>query len=253
MVLVAALQYRPPKGRPAEARSALADYAHEAGRAGCDLLVCPEMATTGYVWPDADSLRPHAEPAEGSTFATLAPIAREHRMWIVCGYPERDGEALYNSALVIAPDGSLVTSYRKIDLYVADRNWARAGSERPLIRTAFGLLTPGICMDLNDWDFTAFLRRHQPDVVAFCTNWVDQGERVEWYWAEQLAGYRGLFVAADSWGADEHVDFYGRSAVMRGGRVLAQLGPAEDGLLYWRAAEVTSTATSSSDDTSGAR
>ena len=252
-MLVAALQYRPPKGRPDEARDALAAYAREAGRAGCKLLVCPEMATSGYVWPDADALRPHAEPADGATYAALAPIAKEHGLWIVCGYPERDGDALYNSALVIGSGGQLVTSYRKVALYVADLTWARAGTERPLVRTEFGLMAPGICMDLNDWGYTAMLRRHQPDVVAFCTNWVDQGDRVEWYWAEQLAGYRGLFVAADTWGVDEHVAFYGRSAVMKRGRVLAQLGPFDDGLLYWRAAELTSTATSSSDDTSGAR
>ena len=252
-MFVAALQYRPPKGRPAEAREALAAYAREAGRAGCDLLVCPEMATTGYVWPDAETLRPHAEPAEGPTLAALAPLAREHGLTIVCGYPERAGDVLYNAALVIGPEGQLITSYRKVDLYVADRTWARPGNERPLIRLPFGVLAPGICMDLNDWGFTAFLRKHQPDVVAFCTNWVDQGERVEWYWHEQLAGYRGLLVAADSWGEDEHVAFYGRSAFLQRGRLLAQLGPSGDGLLYWRAAEVTSTATSSSDETSGAR
>ncbi len=228
-------------------------WAERAGQLGTDVLVCPELATTGYVWRDRAALLPHAEPAEGPTFAALAEVARAHGMWIVCGYPERAGDLLYNAALVISHTGTLVDSYRKVLLFREDLHWSEPGDHRLLCTTPFGTLATGICMDLNDPGFTRFLARRQPDVVAFCTNWVDQGERVEWYWRERLAGVRGLFVAADSWGDDEGIRFYGRSGVLRGGRTLLQLGPNGDGLIYGSEGNFTSTATSSSSDTSGAR
>ena len=104
-VKLAALQYRPPKGRPHEARSDLVRWVSEAGEQGAHLVVCPEMATTGYVWEGPEALLPHAEPAEGPTYRALGPIAREHQMWVVCGYAERADDGLYNAALIIDPSG----------------------------------------------------------------------------------------------------------------------------------------------------
>ena len=41
-----------------------------------------------------------AEPADGPTTARIAAIARETQIAILCGYPERDGDTTYNSALL---------------------------------------------------------------------------------------------------------------------------------------------------------
>jgi predicted amidohydrolase len=224
IVDVAAIQYRPPKGRPSEARTALARMVAEAS---ADVVVCPEMATTGYVWRDAATLRGHAEPAAGPTFAALSPIARRNRSWVIVGFPEIDGDSLYNSALVIGPDGSLVCTYRKVLLYEADLPWARAGNTRMLCESAFGLLAPAICMDLNDPGFPRFLEAQSPAVVCFATNWVEEdGFEVLPYWRERLGSWKGVFVAADTWGVDEGVRFHGRSVILSAGQVLAE-APAE--------------------------
>ena len=222
---VAAIQYRPPKGKPAEARAALARMV---GEAGADVVVCPEMATTGYVWRDAATLRAHAEPARGPTFATLSPIARRNRSWVVVGFPEIEGNALYNSALVIGPDGSLVCTYRKVLLYEADLAWARAGNTRMLCESAFGLLAPAICMDLNDPGFPVFLEKQSPAVVCFATNWVEEdGFDVLAYWRERLGSWKGVFVAADTWGVDEGVQFHGRSVILGPDRSVLAEAPRE--------------------------
>lgn len=229
---VAAVQTCPPWAQPAAARVQLAALVHDAGAQGADLIVCPEMATSGYVFSDPSELDGVAEPARGDTFAKLSPIAQAHGAWIVCGFPERAPDGLYNSALVIGPSGQLVDCYRKNLLFDLDTTWARPGNRRPIYRTALGRMTPAICMDLNDDAFGLHLLVSRPDVVAFPTNWVDEGMDILDYWRMRLFGWRGVLVAADRWGEERGVRFYGRSAVLGpGGAVLGMLPAQGDGVL----------------------
>lgn len=224
---LAAVQYRPPKGRPKRARADLVRLASAAVDAGAELVVMPEMATTGYVWPSADAVRPFCEPAQGPTFQALQAVA-QRGAWIVCGYAElgEDG-ALYNSALVLRPDGSLAASYRKILLYELDHTWARAGQKRLLVRTDGGEVAPAICMDMNDPRLLTWLSMVQPEILAFCTNWVEEGEDVHAWWRSQLRAFRGWTVAANRWGVDEEVRFSGRSAILAPSGEVAAAAEAE--------------------------
>ncbi len=229
---LAAVQYRPPKGEPELARPALAALVEEAGQAGARVIVCPEMATTGYVWSSEAEIAPYAEPARGPTLAALAPVAAKHGAWVVCGFPEQAEDGCYNSALVIAPDGSLSACYRKVLLYEADRPWARSGHQRMIFRTEHGLLAPAICMDLNDDGLVMMLHRAGVEILAFCTNWVEEGIDVHAYWRRRLRGWRGFLIAADTWGEDRGTRFAGRSVILGpGGLTLGELGREDDGVL----------------------
>lgn len=227
---VAAVQYRPTRGRVSACLDALVQLGRAAGP--CDLLVMPEMAATGYVFPDADAVRAVAEPADGPTLRALAPLARELGCWLVAGFPEVDGARLFNSALVIDRGGSLAFVYRKTLLYEADLRWASPGdSGYRCFDTGAGRFGVGICMDLNDDAFVAWLRAEQPDAVAFPTNWVQEEGPVWDYWAWRMDGVRGALVAANRWGEEDGVGFRGESAVLRQ-LVVHAWGPAEgDGVL----------------------
>ncbi|NOY25492.1 MAG: carbon-nitrogen hydrolase family protein [Oligoflexia bacterium] len=229
---LAAVQYRPPKGEPAVSRLELVKLAGRAVDQGAELVVLPELATTGYVWSSAREIAPFCEPANGPTLQALAPIAARGA-WIVCGFAERaDDGALYNSALVIGPDGDLACCYRKILLYKLDETWASGGQRRLWIEMEFGTFAPAICMDLNDPRLLAWLARAQPDILAFCTNWVEEGADVHAYWQARLRDFRGFMVAANRWGQDRGVIFSGRSAILApSGRVLASAGPEGDDVL----------------------
>ncbi len=230
---LAAVQYRPPKGDPDLARTELVDWVGQAGAMGADLVVCPEMATPGYVWPRAESLRPHAEPADGPTYRALAPVARKWGAWVVVGFVEQAEGKLFNSALVIGPQGELAGVYQKVLLYDLDKAWAVPGLERWVRETSVGRLACGICMDLNDPGFITHLMRDQVDVVAFCTNWLEQGIDVLEYWKWQLGHYSGWFVAANSWGPDGEISFCGSSVILGPlGRVWAQAGKQGDQVLF---------------------
>ena len=211
---LAAIQYRPPKGNPVLARSGLAELLDQAGEQGADLIVCPEMATTGYIWHSPEDLAPFAEPARGPTLAMLSEKAKAHRTWIVCGFAEDAGGLLYNSALVVDPWGDMVRCYRKVLLYDADLAWARPGRQRMSIGSDLGRIAPAICMDLNDDGLIRYLHQAGIDVLAFCTNWVDEGSEVHPYWTWRLAGWSGWVVAANTWGQDEDTTFSGCSAII---------------------------------------
>lgn len=227
---LAAVQYRPPKGDPARARLALSELIKSCG--DCDLIVCPEMATTGYVWDSPQQVFPHTEPADGPTFQLLRQRAIAQGAWIVCGFAERADDGLYNSALVIDPQGRLASCYRKVLLYEADLSWARMGRQHEQHEIGDATMVPGICMDLNDDRFALHLHRSRADVVAFCTNWIEEGHDILPYWRWRMAGWRGWFVAADTWGVDRTTTFYGRSAILRpGGEVAAIAGPTGDCVL----------------------
>ena len=135
--------------------------------------------------------------------------------------------SLHNSALVVSPLGELVTCYRKVLLYEADEAWASPGWRRSVVPTSFGSIVPGICMDLNDDGFVGFLHEVKPAVVAFCTNWLEEGAPVHEYWQARLRGVKSHVVAANSWGDDGSVTFCGRSAILGpDGQVIAE-APAE--------------------------
>ncbi len=210
-----------------QARAGLKSLVELALKDGARLVVCPEMATTGYVWPSAEALRPHAECANGPTLREFSGLAREFRARVVIGFVEESEGDLYNSALSIGPDGDLETVYRKNLLYELDQSWATPGTSRSVIKSDGMVLVPGICMDLNDDGFVNFVREQRADIVPFCTNWLEQGIDVSAYWAWRLADWRGWFVAANSWGSDTDIEFCGRSAILAPGGIPVRRAPTQ--------------------------
>jgi predicted amidohydrolase len=81
----------------------LRSRALEASAAGARLLVVPEAFTSGYAVPGIADL---AQPADGPWAEEIAAIAAEAGLAILYGFPERDGERVFNSAQLV--DGNLV-------------------------------------------------------------------------------------------------------------------------------------------------
>ena len=93
-------------------RSAAAD--------GAELAVLPEKWN---VLGDAEALRRGAEPIDGPTIEAVRSWARELRIHIIAGsIAERtEGhEKSFNTSALIAPDGELLATYRKIHMFDVD-------------------------------------------------------------------------------------------------------------------------------------
>ncbi|MCH0543162.1 carbon-nitrogen hydrolase family protein [Streptomyces sp. MUM 203J] len=131
--------------------------AARAAATGAGLLVAPEMFLTGYAI-DGDVQR-LAEPADGDAADAVAEIAARHGIALAYGYPERDGEAVYNSAQLIGPDATRLANYRKTHLYGDfEQKWFTPG-DRPVVQAELGGLRVGL-MICYDVEFPENVRAH---------------------------------------------------------------------------------------------
>jgi len=73
------------------------------------------MFLTGYNIGDA--VFELAEPADGPSAAAVAKIARDLGVAVLYGYPERAGDRVFNSAILIHPARGAIANYRKTHLY----------------------------------------------------------------------------------------------------------------------------------------
>lgn len=102
----------------------IAAGAEEAHARGADLLVTPEMFVTGYNLPLAE-----LETLVGDDLVDrVAAVARRSGVAIAAGLPERIGEGLANSVVLVDSDGTVLHRYRKTHLFGAlDRSLFVAG------------------------------------------------------------------------------------------------------------------------------
>lgn len=84
-----------------------------AGR-GARLLVTPEMFTTGYHVPGVPEM---AQPAGGPWLDQVAGIARSAGVAILYGFPEREGDEVFNAAQLVDGDGTVLAKHRKAHLF----------------------------------------------------------------------------------------------------------------------------------------
>lgn len=125
---VAVVQSAPRVGMVAQNVAAAEErIAHLGGQA--ELVLFPELFTTGYRRDGLDHAA-LAEPVpEGPSLRRLAAAARSAKVAVAGTLLERDGEKVYDTAILIGPDGELVTRYRKTHLYPAELPYFSPGDE----------------------------------------------------------------------------------------------------------------------------
>ncbi|MEM7067774.1 MAG: carbon-nitrogen hydrolase family protein [Pseudomonadota bacterium] len=78
---------------------------------GIDLVVCPELFISGY--NVGIELTEQSDSSQGWHYQLMSEIACQNETGIIYGYPEREGNILYNSAACISPVGKLIANHRK--------------------------------------------------------------------------------------------------------------------------------------------
>jgi predicted amidohydrolase len=92
--------------------AALLRGVEDAAGAGCDVAVFPECSMAGWL---SSSARTAAEEIPGPLTRKLSEAAKRHKMAVVAGLEEREGDRVYNSAVMIGRDGALLAKHRKIN------------------------------------------------------------------------------------------------------------------------------------------
>lgn len=144
----------------------------EAADDGAELIVFAEMALTGFTLTDypAHDL-PLGQPIPGPATETLALLACERHIWIALGLVEYEHGRLYDTAVLLSPEGTIVLKYQRISPFwhgrLADPNIYQQGSLIPMAHTPFGSCVFLICGDLFDDTIIAQVRDLCPNFVLF--------------------------------------------------------------------------------------
>jgi len=117
----------------------------EAARQKADLVVLGEIAPTANLGKKPEEV---AEPVPGPSTDFFAALARQHDFYVVFSLDERVGHLIYNTAVLIGPDGRLVGKYHKVCLPREEvESGVAPGSEYPVFETRFGKVGMMICYD----------------------------------------------------------------------------------------------------------
>lgn len=121
---VAVIQFAPRFG---EVKANLSAIEEALGGFTADLVVLPELCTTGYQFRDRAELERYAEPASGPSLSRLREAAAGCGAHLVVGFAESDRGALYNSAALVGPEGTKGV-YRKVHLFVDEKGLYAPGN-----------------------------------------------------------------------------------------------------------------------------
>jgi predicted amidohydrolase len=139
-----------------------------------DLLVLPELCTTGYLFKHRDELVFYAEPILGGrTALRLSELAKENACNLVAGIAEADGARVFNSSVLISRAGDICGCYRKIHLFMDEKDLFDPGENDPLVFTVDGMrLGLMVCFDWIFPEVTRILALDGADVVCHSANLV---------------------------------------------------------------------------------
>ena len=185
-----------------------------------DILVLPELATSGYVFRDQAEARSVAITRDHAVFARIAEALAGTTAVVIVGFAEADGRLLRNSAAVVDA-GGVRAVYRKTHLWDRETLVFTPGDEAPpIVETAHGRIGVLICYDMEFPEMPRMLGLAGADLVAVPTNWPigehPEGERVaEVISAQAAARANGVFLACcDRAGTERGQDWNEASAIV---------------------------------------
>lgn len=135
VIRAAAGQFQPERGDIGRNLEQIKELIDRARAGGSTLLVLPELALCGRPESREEAARA-AQKEDGPVMEQLAGLAAQAGLTLICGLILQEGEALYNAAVVFAPNGRRLIC-RKSHLIPSEQIWASAGD------------TPGGWIDLD--------------------------------------------------------------------------------------------------------
>ncbi len=215
-ITVAAVQMKPMLGEPEENLVKMSDFVSTiASQQRVDLIVFPELATSGYEL--GVRFTEIAQRVPGPTINLMAQRANEHGVYIAFGMvtKEKVESILYNSAVLVGPDGELVDTYNKIHLRGEERMAFREGYKVPVLETEIGAIGLMLGWDLAFPEVARSLTLDGAELICVMANW-EASAIDEWRTYVRARAYENaIFIAAaNRVGEDVTLTFGGESMVV---------------------------------------
>lgn len=201
---------------------------------GINLIILPEMFTTGF----SMNVGEVAEPMYGKAVSWMKLKAKGLGATIIGSIICREGNAVYNRAVIAKPNGS-VEHYDKRHLFTfaeEDRHFT-AGRDRLITNVDGWKICPLVCYDLRFpvWSRNSAKEENQYDVLIYMANWPAARSSA---WTSLLNGRahenQAFVIGLNRVGTDgKGINYTGDSAVIDPkGNVLVQGNPGEECWLY---------------------
>jgi len=177
-----------------------------------DLIVLPELANSGYNFISKEHAFENAEETGNSRFIDfLAGEARKYNLNIVAGINERKSGRLYNSAVLVTPEG-ISGKYRKIHLFWNEKDIFEKGNlGLPVFDLGFCKIGILICFDWIFPEVWRILALKGADIICHPSNLVLP-------YAQQAVPVHGMInrtfnITANRYGTERDVTFSGKSII----------------------------------------
>lgn len=165
------------------------EYALESAQAQhADIAIFPESSILGWENPEAHRL---AEPIPGKDSDRIGELARKHGMMIAIGLDEKDGDRLYDSAILVDKSGKLLSKHRKINVlpFLMTPPYSEGRPEDiGVVDTEFGRLAVLICADTFTDAFVERLKALKPDLALVPYGWAATNDQ----WPQHSKGLEQL-------------------------------------------------------------
>lgn len=167
------------RGDAEASRRMALDAAAELFGRGADLVVLPELIVPGYRL-DREFLQDGAEALDGPTTTSWCELAAQASGYVAGGFCERDSERLYNTAVLVGPDGVLL-HYRKLHTFDAERPIFAPGDRGlPVIQLPIGVVGLCICYDLRFVETARILALRGAELICVPTAWLSGFDQARW-------------------------------------------------------------------------
>lgn len=216
-----------------------ADLIAAASAQGADVVLLPELFTSGYSF--SLDIAEVAQTVPGPATDFLSQVASKHNVYVYGSLVERDGQRFHNCGVFISPDKGYTAKYRKAHLFGDEKRIFGPGEGVTVVETRVGRLGLSICYDLCFPEFIRGIVLAGAEVLLNSTNWLTVGPPQgwdEWQWcykqpqalavARALENTVGLVMCCQSAGLTENIYSFGHSCIVSpSGRILAELGDGE--------------------------
>jgi len=213
------------------------------------LVVLPECWNSPYStasFPKYAEIVPSVggfpDPTDSPSISMICQKAKDMNIWIVGGsIPERDGEHLYNTCIVVNEDGHIVGKHRKMHLFDIDvpgkitfkeSDSLSPGNEPTVFDTPWGIIGVGICYDIRFPEYAMWLRKLGARILIYPGAFNMVTGPAHWELLQRARAVDNqLFVATCSPARDETSGYiaWGHSSVVTPwGDVVAKAGPYEE-------------------------
>lgn len=216
-------------GQPAQNLQRAANFAAKAATQRADLLLLPELWSTGY---DLERAGEYATGLEAGVFAETAVLARQHQLAIVGSCLADLGEGrVGNTAVFHNAAGQVQATYSKTHLFrlMDEEQYLAAGDSLTMVETPWGKMGLAICYDLR---FPEIFRRyalHGAQVILLPAEW-PQPRLAHWRTLLRARAIENqmFVVACNRVGASKGQTFFGHSCVIDPwGEVVLEMGEEE--------------------------